>query len=320
MAKPDTGTDGGIRIGKETLIGLRRQARALSLPPSRPATSVLSGHHLSRFRGRGMDYQESRHYQPGDDIRNMDWRVTARAGAPHSKLFQEERERPVVLLMELGPSMFFGTRGVFKSVQAARAAALLGWAVVADGNRIGALLFNGEHRELPPTGGRRGMMRLIRALTLYTDPSHGLSGARAGTGLSAALERLRRVTRPGSLVFLISDFFSVDGETARHLRYQRRHNDLVALRIADPLELAPPPAGRYAISDGRRTSILDTRSRQVSRHYADYLARHHAQLQELARHARMPLLRLTTEEDPLLVLCAGLRAGMGAVTELEGVA
>ncbi len=320
MLKSDTDSDYGIRVTKETLIGLRRQARALSLPLSRPAASPLTGRHLSRFRGRGMDYQESRHYQPGDDIRNMDWRVTARAGAPHSKLFQEERERPVVLLMELGPSMFFGTRGVFKSVQAARVAALLGWAAVADGNRIGALLFDGEHRELSPTGGRRGMLRLIRALIAYTDPAHGRDDAAPAIGLSAALERLRRVTRPGSLVFLVSDFFSVDTETARHLRYLRRHNDLVALHIADPLELAPPPAGRYGISDGHRTSILDTRSRQVSRHYADYLARHHARMEELARQARIPLLRLSTAEDPLRVLRAGLHGGMGAATDLESVA
>jgi len=121
-------------------------------------------------------------------------------------------------------------------------------------------------------------------------------------------------------VFLVSDFFSIDAETARHLRYLRRHNDLVALHIADPLELAPPPAGRYGVSDGHATSILDTRSRQVSSHYADYLARHHAQVEELARQARVPLLRLSTAADPLRVLRAGLHGGVGAVTDLESVA
>jgi len=141
------------------LIALRRELRGNPLRPRRAVRGLLAGAHHSRFRGRGMDYLESRLYQPGDDIRNLDWRVTARSGKAHTKLYQEERERPVVVLVDLGPGMFFATRGRFKSVIAARAASFLGWSAVAHGDRIGALLFNGEHRELKPRGGDKGSSR-----------------------------------------------------------------------------------------------------------------------------------------------------------------
>ena len=135
-AQSDTDVlNAATRVTSRELIELRRHARKLDLTRRRPALAQLAGNHASRFRGRGMDYQESRAYQPGDDIRNMDWRVTARSGRAHTKLFQEERERPVVFCIDLGPSLFFATRGALKSVIAARAATLLAWAAAAQGDR-----------------------------------------------------------------------------------------------------------------------------------------------------------------------------------------
>lgn len=137
MAQLPPAMDSSAKVDARDLIGLRHEARALSLGSRRPVASALAGPHDSRFRGRGMDYRESRHYQPGDDIRNMDWRVTARAGRPHTKVYQAERERPVVVLADFGATLFFGTRGTFKSVAAARTAALIAWAAVA-GRVIGS--------------------------------------------------------------------------------------------------------------------------------------------------------------------------------------
>ncbi len=299
-------TDPNVRVSVEDLIELRRRVEGLQLKRGQPSRSVITGGHRSRFRGRGMDYQESRHYQAGDDIRNMDWRITARAGRPHVKLYEEERERPVVALLDLGPSMFFGTRGAFKSVIAARIAALVGWAAAGNHDRIGALLFNGEHQELQPAGGRHAVMRLIRALAKAGDPLAGLAHLSDPGAMSTALARLRRVARPGSLVFLISDFYSMDEESGRHLGKLRRHNDIVACQVADPLELAPPPAGRYGITDGLRAGVLDTGSRQGRGGYEVHLARHQAAVQALTAGRGIPLIRFSTEDDPVARLATGL--------------
>jgi uncharacterized protein (DUF58 family) len=298
--------DPNVRVSVEDLIGLRRRVEGLQLRRGRPSNSTITGVHRSRFRGRGMDYLESRHYQAGDDIRNMDWRVTARAGRPHVKLYEEERERPVVTLVDLGPGMFFGTRGAFKSVVAARLAALLGWAAIANHDRIGALLFNGEHHELQPAGGRRAIMRLIRALSLAGDPASGLTRPVDPGALSKALARLRRVARPGSLVFLISDFYSMDEESGRHLAQLHRHSDIVACHVADPLEMAPPPDGRYGVTDGSRTALLDTRSRRGRSAYQAHLERHRATILGLTTERGIPLIGFSTEDDPAARLSVGL--------------
>ncbi len=296
-----------IRVAADELIGLRARAERIRLKRAGTARSALSGAHRSRFRGRGMDYRESRHYQAGDDIRNMDWRITARAGDPHVKVFDEERERPVVLLVDFGPSMFFASRGVFKSVQAARLAALIGWSAVTRGDRIGALLFNGAHTELSPRGGRRGQMRLIRALVDAGDPRRLLrtpGAERLATtgGLSDALVRLRRVARPGSLVFLLSDFYRMDADSARHLSGLAEHNDLLAVQLLDALELAPPPPGRYGISDGRHLGLLDAADRRERARYQDHFAAHQAAVDALTERNGVPLVPCMTDADPASIL------------------
>ena len=285
----------GIRPGCDELIGLRLRARELVLRAPQPAGSVIAGGHRSRLRGRGMDYLESRSYQAGDDIRNMDWRVTARVGRAHVKVYQEERERPVVVMVDLGPGMFFATRGAFKSVIAARAAALIAWAAIQAGDRVGALLYNGVHRELRPRGGPRGALRLIRALVEATDPAR--VQAPGEDSLNAALLRLRRVTRPGSQVFIFSDFYAADGGSRQHLQFLRRHNDVVACQILDRLELEPPPPGRYPIRYGAREAILDTRSESRRQTWLEHFAARRRTVETLMREAGVPLIRLTTTDD-----------------------
>jgi len=302
-------TPGVVHASSDELVRCRLQARDLRLDSRQSARSAITGVHASRFRGRGMDYQESRVYQPGDDIRSMDWRVTARSGHAHVKLYQEERERPVVVMIDLGPGMFFATRGAFKSVIAARAAALIGWAAIQNGDRIGALLFNGGHHEIRPQGGQRGVLRLIRELVTATDP--GLAMANHATNnetshLNEALLRLRRVARPGSLVFILSDFYAINEDTRRHLQDLRQHNDIVACQIVDALELEPPAAGRYAISDGVHTGLLDTRSAARRDAYSEYFANHHRAVRELMQQCAVHLHRIATTDDVARTLRHGL--------------
>lgn len=290
-----------IRPGLDELISLRRETHGRALRPSRPVRSLLAGAHHSRFRGRGMDYLESRIYQPGDDIRNLDWRVTARSGRVHTKLYHEERERPVVMVVDFGPGMFFATRGRFKSVIAARAAAWIGWSAISHGDRVGALLFNGEHRELRPRGGDKGVLRLIRELVSAADPVRGLDTEQRSIqtpgALNEALRRLRRVARPGSLVVVISDFHDVDEQTGLLLGQLRNHSEVLAVRVVDVLEQTPPPAAVYPVSDGHRRGWLDLRDRARREAYSELFRVRRRQLGQMLKAHAIPLLELTTTDD-----------------------
>jgi uncharacterized protein (DUF58 family) len=197
----------GVSVSLRDLLALRGEAGRLDLVTRGKILATRSGGHLSRFRGRGMEFDESRVYQPGDDARNMDWRVTARAGTPHVKLFREERERPLWLLVDQGPSMRFGTRVAFKSVVAAQAAALLAWAAADRGDRVGGLVFDEQGRfEHRPAARTQGLLPLLQALA-----GGGRAAGVAGLGdVAAAADQLVHLARPGSLIFILSDFNQSD--------------------------------------------------------------------------------------------------------------
>ena len=290
-------------ITKE-LILLQQKANKLDMSRRSYARSSSTGSHHSQFRGRGMDYQESRIYQAGDDIRNMDWRVTARAGKPHTKLYQEERERPVVLVVDFNPGMFFGSTNTLKSVLAAKTATLIAWSVASRGDRIGALILNSSHQELPPKTGKRGVLQLIRELVIHGNPEIGLSQKSENSHISMndELKRLRRLAKPGSLVFLISDFYDINDDTAAQLRQISRHNDIQAIQIVDPLELAPPPPDRYAVTDGESSGVVNTKSKKGNDQYQTFFNQHHLKIQELMRKQNIPLLQISTADDLLLTL------------------
>ncbi len=294
-------------VSASDLISLQQQARKLDLCRRSYASASTTGSHRSRFRGRGMDYQESRLYQAGDDIRNMDWRVTARSGKPHTKLYQEERELPVVLLVDFNLGMFFGSTNSLKSVVAAKTAALIAWAVASRGDRIGALLItegneNETHKELAPKMGKRGALQLIRELVIHSNPQKAMQSTGNHTSLNEQLKRLRQLAHPGTLVFLISDFYNIDDKTTQHLQRLLRHNDIQAIQIVDPLEMMPPPPDRYNVTDGSNTGILNTRSKKGREHYQNFFKQHHNRVEELMNRHNIPLLQLSTADDILLAL------------------
>ena len=293
----------GVTVDLKELLALREEARRLHLTPRGKVLATRSGGHLSRFRGRGMEFDESRIYQPGDDVRNMDWRVTARAGTAHVKLFREERERPVWLLVDLGPRMRFGTRVAFKSVTAARAAALLAWAAVDRGDRVGGLVFDEtRHRELRPASRTRGVLPLLNALAAPPQPNAG----RGFAGVGEAAERLVRLVRPGSLVFLLSDFAGIELEHSSWLAQLAAGSELVLTLVRDPLETQAPPPGRYAVTDGRVTGLLDTNGRRRRDGYRRRFADHRALLEMLALRHHAHFMELGTEQPPGPTLAQGL--------------
>jgi len=299
----------GIHLSAEELISLRPRCHALRLPMRQPAASALAGAYRSRFRGRGVDFLESRNYQPGDDIRNMDWRVTARTGKAHTKVFQEERERPVLVVLDAGPTLYFGTRRRLKSVAAGQLAAAVAWSAVRRGDRIGGFLFApGRHREIRPAGGRRGAMRMIQGLVDWLQPEQ--YDSKAPEPLSTALERVRHTVRPGSLVVIISDFFGLDEHCNRHLSRIRQHSDVIGCQVLDAAE-HELPAGRYPITDGEQATVLDTgRSASRSR-YEAMSSKHLEEPRRLFQKHNCGWMILNSDDDPVDVLGRELRVLVG---------
>ncbi|MEJ2610399.1 MAG: DUF58 domain-containing protein [Candidatus Thiodiazotropha sp.] len=293
----------GTSINLESLIGLRQESRRLKLAARGKVLATRSGGHLSRFRGRGMEFDESRVYQPGDDPRNMDWRVTARAGKLHVKLFREERERPVWLLVDLGPSMRFGSRVAFKSVIASNAAALLAWATVDKGDRVGGLVFDEtRHFERRPAARTQGLLPLFKALS--QSPLEEKEGGH--TSIAAATEYLSHLVRPGSLIFLISDFFGLTNEDGAKFARLKTGSELVLVHIYDALESTAPPPGQYPVSNGVQRGVWDTRSSLQRDAWSKRFSEHFRLLKDLSYRHQAHLVSLRTDQPVAESLSRGL--------------
>ncbi|MEJ2620531.1 MAG: DUF58 domain-containing protein [Candidatus Thiodiazotropha sp.] len=299
----------GVSVNLKSLIGLRLESRRLHIATRGKVLSTRSGGHLSRFRGRGMEFDESRIYQPGDDPRNMDWRVTARAGKLHVKLFREERERPVWLLVDQGPSMRFGSRVAFKSVIASSAAALLAWAAVDKGDRVGGLVFDEtRHFEHRPAARTQGLLPLFKALSQAP-----LNEKRGGyTSIASATEYLSHLVRPGSLIFLISDFFGLTSEDGATFARLKTGSELVLVQVYDNLESTPPPAGQYPVSDGVQRGLWDTRATMQRNAWSSRFAEQLNLLKELSNRHQAHLISLRTDQPVGESLSRGLGVRLGA--------
>jgi uncharacterized protein (DUF58 family) len=285
---------------------LRETAARLAYSPRDFARAWAAGGYLSNFRGRGMEFAEVRRYIAGDDVRTIDWRVTARTGQPHTKLFQEERERPVLLVVDQSNSMRFGTRRAFKSVAAAEAAALLAWSATEKGDRVGGLVFaDAVHHEIRPTRGRRGALRFLRGLVEVSN-SDSTPDQPAWV---EAIKRTQRIARPGTWVCILSDFDDVQNhpEIETTLTQLNRHCELALIQVFDPLEQELPPPGVYNFSDGDKSAALDSAQQDVrQQHRARFEARR-AQLDRWRRRLGLKLIELSTAADPVRALHAGLR-------------
>jgi uncharacterized protein (DUF58 family) len=300
----DAAGDGVVRVALQDLIGMSRYAERVPLPAVSQCAS-RSSQRLSGYQGRGMEFAESRLYQPGDDVRTLDWRVTARTGKAHTKLFREERERPVFLWVDDRPAMHFATRGSFKSVVAARMAALLAWSALQQGDRVGGQVFGQDrHIEFRPQWDRKALLKFLRHLAA-PPPGPGSSAGSAGA-IASALTRLRRQVRPGSLVFLLSDFRHFDDNAGAHLAHLARHSNLAMIFIHDPLESQLPPAGVYRLGNGSREITLDTGDRRTVSAYRQRCGERRAALAKMARHHGIHWLSCCTTDDPLQVLQRGL--------------
>ena len=302
--------DGLVYVSTQQLIQLRHAAQSLPLKTAK-VRALQTGQYYSPFRGRGMEFDEVRLYQPGDDVRTLDWRVTARTGKAHTKLFREERERAVYVWVDFRAPMFFATRGVFKSVMAAKIAALLSWSAHHQRDRVGGLLFSdNQHFELRPRGGKSSVLHLSQLLSQMSlkniDTESRLSEQGTEKNDSTqnnagyqALSRLRRVTKPGSLIFLISDFRGFDEQSESVLTQISKHNDVVMLFIHDPLEQQLPDEGIYRMSDGRQVLPIDTSDVIARDDYQTSFLEKQESLESVCKRHSLSFISISTQDDPL---------------------
>ncbi len=292
------------------LIEQRHPASKLDLGQRKRALSLLSGPNKTNFRGRGIDFEEVRAYQPGDDIRTIDWRVTARTGSAYTKLFREERERQVLVCVDQRTSMFFGSRTCCKSVLAARLGALLSWAALQRGDRLGGLVFSEqEHHEIRPRRSRRSVLGLLNALTAMNN-ALPLAAPAQPQGFVDMLVELRRIARPGSALFLVSDFRGALENGALEQLYQlARHLEITALHCSDPLEQALPDAGRYAVTDGESRVQLFTGDPRLRSSFAEQFSERLNTLRHSLGKLGIPLIEASTADPPLGILQAYYAGG-----------
>lgn len=295
-----------VSVSQAGLIRLAGPARAIALNVLR-VNSLQTGAYVSRFRGRGMEFDESRPYQPGDDPRSIDWRVTARSTTAYTKLFREERERPVLIAVDLRSNMHFATQGCFKSVNASRAAALLSWAAHHRGDRLGGLIFGDTtHRELKPRLGRRAALRFVHELVEHADWVQRDSDARNEDALTQAMSALRRVSRPGSLVVVISDFAGFSRAAQSYLSSVARHSEVLAVFLSDPLERELPPPGRYRLVSPHDELAIDTYAAPARRDYEHAYEERLEELETFCHRYGVHLMPMSTDDDPVSALQTAL--------------
>lgn len=282
----------------DALARIQFRARDFSFRPTQPVNSILSGRYASRLRGRGLNFEELRRYQSGDDVRNMDWKVTARTRSPHVRVYTEEKDRSVLLIVDQRINMFFGTKDRFKSVTAAELAALGAWRAIDSGDRAGAIIFDDEQlTEIRPQRTKRNTMSILESLV---QANHAL---RADTKVppnpamfNKALAMAERVSPHDALVIIISDFHGADPETERLVARIAAHNDILGILVHDPIRIAPP-ALPLTVSDGTLQAELKFTGPATMKKVTDDYREEQEHLAKILRRLSAPLLMVSNEGD-----------------------
>lgn len=254
--------DPRIHVTLPHLRRLQGQARGLSFLPKQPSASVLNGRHASRLRGRGLNFEEMRDYLPGDDIRSIDWKATARTGSPHVRVFTEERDRPALIVVDQRMSMFFGSELNMKSVSAAEAAAIAAFRILGVGDRVGGIVFDDdEHVEFKPKRSRRAVYALLEAIARLNS---GLNADRVvgkpGKTLNDILLSTARLAHHDHLIIVLSDFAGIDENTHRHLSRIAEHNDLILMHVHDPAAVGLQSDVKAVLGDSSQQVEVDLAS------------------------------------------------------------
>ncbi len=307
----DSVLDNRLYVTEADLVGLRHQARGFSFLPRRASKNLLVGRRRSVMRGRGLDFIEMRNYQPGDDIRTMDWRATIRTGKPHVRVYAEEKDRPVLMVVDQRLSMFFGSQWLMKSVAAAHLAALAAWRVVDVGDRIGAVLFNDN--EICQFRPARSQSRAMQILAAIVEMNQKLS-ASGQVGNSVvhfhdALEEVERLVSHDYLVVIISDFDGWNDMALKAVKRITRRNDVIAGLVYDPLEKDISSASGLVVSDGRYQLQINPDKDNLALRNRELFEGAFQEIRRELQKNNIPLLPVLTSEDVVLQLRRALGGG-----------
>ena len=304
-------TDPRIHVSLAHLRGLQGAARGLSFLPRQPSASVLNGRHASRLRGRGLNFEEMRDYLPGDDIRSIDWKATARTGSPHVRVFTEERDRPALLVVDQRMTMFYGSVRNMKSVTAAEAAAIAAFRVLDAGDRVGGIVFDDDRQvEFVPRRSRRSVYALLESVAEMNQGLVADRPSRAGPGsLNAVLKSVARIAHHDHLVLILSDFDGIDDVTHRHLSGIARHNDLVLGLVHDPSARALARAGRSIVGDGQMQAEVDFNDNAVRGSVEEFSAARLDRILAWQTEINLSVLPLSAGEETLPQMRKLLGAG-----------
>ena len=288
----------GVYANLDDLIRIQFKARNFSFLPQQPVTSVLSGRYASRLRGRGLNFEEIRRYLPGDDIRTMDWKVTARTRSPHVRVYTEEKDRAILLVVDQRINMFFGTRDKLKSVTAAELAALGAWRAVAVGDRIGAVVFNdAELFDIQPQRSQKTVMSILGNVVQMNHALRADTQVEPNAGmLNRALEKALQLVSHDGLIVMISDFFGVDEQTERLTARIAEHNDVLALLVHDPIRLQPAEE-RVTVSDGSLQMEIDFADKHVREKLAENYREEQEHITRFLNRLAAPLLMVSNKGD-----------------------
>lgn len=295
-----------IEVTLDSLLGARQHCQQLPLFSRPMRTSRQAGRQYSRLRGRGVDFDQVRAYQPGDDIRNIDWRVTARSQKVHTKVFNEERERPVFIICEQSNRLCFGSQKYFKTALAAEACALIAWTALSHNDRVGGMVFaSGVCHEVRPRRSRQAMLQLFRLLldaNRAVTPGVAEAHDTQSEPLNLALRHSREIIRPGSILYLLCDHAAIDQMQHSLMVPLAAHNDLILLPIHDRLDAGLPDHGRLAFTQGEQSLTVDTRDSELRERYRAQFGQRELAWQKLATRLRCTLNPLETSQSPITQL------------------
>lgn len=292
--------DPRIYVSYRQLVKLQALSLSFNLLPKWQAKTLMTGRHTSAFRGRGLNFEELKHYQVGDDIRNLDWKVTLRTGQPHVRLYTEEKDRNVVLLVDQSCNMFFSSVNTMKSVVAAELAALIAWRVLREGDRLGFLLQDAnKHHWLAP---QRGQNHLLYQLNLLAKANQKLNVNSVQKGsISDAITELAKRNLHQTTVIMLSDFLSLNDDDIKKLKQVQRSNDFLGIRILDPLELSIPDDADWVMGDGKFQFTLSDNQQfaKVNKAFSATAFHRAKQLNYLMAKNNVPLIEISTQGDHL---------------------
>lgn len=298
-SKPPSVDDPRVQVSLEQLRAFEGRARALRFLPSQPAASVFNGRHASRLRGRGLNFEELRNYLPGDDPRTIDWKVTARTGKPHVRIYSEERDRPVLIIVDQRMSMFFGTRHAMKSVTAAEVAALAAFRILDQGDRVGGIVFGDDFAaEIKPKATARARDQFLSAIARANQMLRADAPVvETPTPLNIPLETAAKIARRNHLILVISDFDGIDEKTGSLVGRLAKTNDLVLCPVTDPISQEIPAGLKLVVSDGNLQIELDTASGETHRSLSEYASGRLSEVLSWQKTYGLPVLPLSCGED-----------------------